>query len=152
MCPKHTTFVLTRQITLMFLCFLLSLVSFFFNFKHICPCCSFTLIRKSGYKDRKKCHRWSNTQQFYFLILDTRTTRWTAGGSPKQLKSQLTWPEQGHWIDQRSSSDNRVSDMDMKYIREHKNTVWPRVMSSYALMRRHRGKKCQIKKKSIWRV
>lgn len=53
-------------------------------------------------------------------------------------------------MDQRSSRDNRVSDADIKYIREHKNAVWSRVISSYVLTRRHREKQCQIKKKNLF--
>lgn len=42
----------------------------------------------------------------------------------------------------------------MKYIREHKNAVWPRVISSYEPMKRHGGVRgSQIKKKkSFWQV
>lgn len=37
----------------------------------------------------------------------------------------------------------------MKYIREHKNAVWPRVISSYEPMKRHGGVRgSQIKKKN----
>lgn len=51
--PKHTNVIFNTQITPMFIYFLWSLTFFFFNFKNICPHCSFTLIRKSNYKDRK---------------------------------------------------------------------------------------------------
>lgn len=43
----------TMRITPMFICFPWSLTFFFFNFKNICLHCSFTLIGKSNYKDRK---------------------------------------------------------------------------------------------------
>lgn len=37
----------------------------------------------------------------------------------------------------------------MEYIRKHKNAVWPRVISSYALMRRHGEKNVKLKKKTF---